>query len=203
MRIEGTLIPAGLHTFGRTWSTEAMAFMVASMISTGDTSIYRLLAADYGWIYDELTLDQRATLENRTLEMVMALLGGAKPEDITMAPDILQKLREASQYIELIGNSTAMEMTSLLNALDGGYVAAGLGRDPLMNPSALPTGRNFYTIDPSVVPTQAAYNSEPSSQTGYLQDTQNSQRRLQLSYGVLTRQGMTVQWYHSSSTSWV
>ena len=130
MRIEGTLIPAGLHTFGRTWSTEAMAFMVASMISTGDTSIYRLLAADYGWIYDELTLDQRATLENRTLEMVMALLGGAKPEDITMAPDILQKLREASQYIELIGNSTAMEMTSLLNALDGGYVAAGLGRDP-------------------------------------------------------------------------
>ncbi|AAB84857.1 magnesium chelatase subunit [Methanothermobacter thermautotrophicus str. Delta H] len=158
LKIEGTLIPYGLHTFGREWSHEAITYMVASMISTGDTSIYRLLAADYGWIYEEITVDQRMILENRTLEMIQALLNGSKPENITSSPDIIAVLRSAAEYIELIRNSTRMEMSSLLNALAGGYVEPGLGKEPLMNPSALPTGRNFYTIDPSIVPTSAAYS---------------------------------------------
>lgn len=157
MRIESTLIPAGLHTFGREWSSDAIAYMVSSMISTGDSSIYRLLAAEYGWIYEELTLDQRAVIENRTFTMVRALVDGSRPENLTDSPDILSKLQVAADYIALIRKSTAGEMSSLLNALKGGYVEPGLGREPLMNPSSLPTGRNFYTIDPSTVPTQAAY----------------------------------------------
>ncbi|MDI9617662.1 cobaltochelatase subunit CobN [Methanothermobacter sp.] len=158
MRIESTLIPVGLHTFGREWSSDAIAYMVSSMISTGDSSIYRLLAAEYGWIYEELTLDQRAVIENRTLTMVRALVDGSGPENLTDSPDILSKLQAATEYIALIRRSTAGEMSSLLNALRGGYVEPGPGREPLMNPSGLPTGRNFYTIDPSTVPTQAAYS---------------------------------------------
>jgi len=158
LRIEGTLIPWGLHTFGRAWSSEAITYMVASMIQAGDASIYRLLAADYGWIYEELTPEQMEILENRTLSMVRALVDGSSPENITPQPDLQGILRQALNYIDLIRKSTSMEMSSLLNALKGGYVEPGLGKEPMMNPSALPTGRNFYTIDPSVVPTQAAYN---------------------------------------------
>ncbi|QHN08756.1 cobaltochelatase subunit CobN [Methanothermobacter sp. THM-2] len=156
LRIEGTLIPYGLHTFGREWSNDAIGYMVTSMI-TQDGSFYRILAAEYGWIYEELTPDQLSILENRTLGMVQALLNGSEPENLTSSPDILAVLRSAAEYISLIRKSTEMEMSSLLNALRGGYVEPGLGKEPLMNPSVLPTGRNFYTIDPSIVPTSAAY----------------------------------------------
>lgn len=50
------------------------------------------------------------------------------------------------------------EVESLLNALDGGFVPPGpsglitRGRDDV-----LPTGRNFYSLDPYMVPTRAAY----------------------------------------------
>lgn len=50
------------------------------------------------------------------------------------------------------------EMTSLLNAISGGYVEPGpsgsLTRGKL---SILPTGRNFYAVDPRSIPTRAAW----------------------------------------------
>ncbi len=49
------------------------------------------------------------------------------------------------------------EMHALLNALSAGYIPPTTGNDPIQNPGILPTGRNFYGIDPNTYPTRAAW----------------------------------------------
>jgi cobaltochelatase CobN len=50
--------------------------------------------------------------------------------------------------------SPQAEMSALINALNGGFVTPGKGNDPIRTPEALPTGRNFYALDGSLLPTQ-------------------------------------------------
>ena len=54
---------------------------------------------------------------------------------------------------------TSREMKNLLRALRGEYVEPGLGRDPVRSPDALPTGANFYSFDPRLVPDRAAWET--------------------------------------------
>lgn len=49
------------------------------------------------------------------------------------------------------------EINSLLAGLKGRYVQPGQGNDPIRNPEALPTGRNFYGFNPSKLPSPAAW----------------------------------------------
>ncbi|WP_338100175.1 cobaltochelatase subunit CobN [Methanolapillus africanus] len=49
------------------------------------------------------------------------------------------------------------EMNALKNALSAGYITPSPGNDPVLNPNVLPTGRNFYGIDPSTYSTPAAW----------------------------------------------
>ncbi|MGB2130418.1 MAG: cobaltochelatase subunit CobN, partial [Marinobacterium sp.] len=42
-------------------------------------------------------------------------------------------------------------------ALSGGYTAPGKGNDPIRTPEALPTGRNFYALDGSLLPTRLGF----------------------------------------------
>ncbi|MCT4599466.1 MAG: cobaltochelatase subunit CobN [Marinifilaceae bacterium] len=53
--------------------------------------------------------------------------------------------------------STDLEKTALLNAFSGGYTRTGSAGDPILNPSAIPTGRNFYSINPETTPTAEAW----------------------------------------------
>jgi len=50
-----------------------------------------------------------------------------------------------------------LEMDRLIAAMEGRYVPAGEGNDPLRNPDAIPTGRNFYGFDPAKIPSKDAY----------------------------------------------
>lgn len=50
-----------------------------------------------------------------------------------------------------------LELDSLITSLDGKYILAGEGNDPIRNPEAIPTGRNFYGFDPAKVPSKDAY----------------------------------------------
>ncbi len=60
-------------------------------------------------------------------------------------------------YRGLILRSATEELEQLLAALNGRYIPAGLGGDPVRTPESLPTGRNFYAFDPSKIPTEATY----------------------------------------------
>src|SRR5690606_21745050 len=56
-----------------------------------------------------------------------------------------------------IVSSGARELENLMRALDGGFVPVGGGGEPIRNPDAYPTGKNFYGIDPEKVPKRAAW----------------------------------------------
>lgn len=55
--------------------------------------------------------------------------------------------------------STELEQKSLIDALDGKYIAPAPGGDPIVNPSAVPTGRNFYSINPEATPSPQAWKT--------------------------------------------
>ncbi|MTD13059.1 cobaltochelatase subunit CobN [Nakamurella sp. YIM 132087] len=55
---------------------------------------------------------------------------------------------------------TTDEMSAVLHALDGGFVAAGPSGSPLRGlVNVLPTGRNFYSVDPKAVPSRLAWDT--------------------------------------------
>jgi cobaltochelatase CobN len=52
---------------------------------------------------------------------------------------------------------TVDELSNVLHALDGGYVPAGPSGSPLRGLiNVLPTGRNFYSVDPKAIPSRLA-----------------------------------------------
>lgn len=61
------------------------------------------------------------------------------------------------QLAALLRASPDAEMQALLHALEGRYVEPGKGNDPVRTPSALPTGRNFYALDDSLIPSKLGY----------------------------------------------
>ncbi len=65
---------------------------------------------------------------------------------------------DSERWREDLRRSPAAEMAALLNGLNGGFVAPGKGNDPIRTPEALPTGRNFYALDGSLLPTRTGYD---------------------------------------------
>jgi cobaltochelatase CobN len=56
--------------------------------------------------------------------------------------------------------ATTGEITAVLHALDGGYIPAGPSGSPtrgLVN--VLPTGRNFYSVDPKAIPSRTSWET--------------------------------------------
>ena len=54
-------------------------------------------------------------------------------------------------------DSADLELESVVRALDGGYVDPTPGGDPIVNPDAVPTGRNLYSIDAEKTPSPEAW----------------------------------------------
>ncbi|MFZ2536056.1 cobaltochelatase subunit CobN, partial [Methanothrix sp.] len=74
---------------------------------------------------------------NPTIEKVLGYIAA------TLAPSI---------------NATVDELTAVLCASDGGFVSPGPSGAPTRGMAdILPTGRNFYSVDPQAIPSQAAW----------------------------------------------
>ncbi len=57
-------------------------------------------------------------------------------------------------------DSTTNELTAILHALEGGFVHPGPSGSPLRGlVNVLPTGRNFYSVDPRAVPSRLAWET--------------------------------------------
>jgi len=54
-------------------------------------------------------------------------------------------------------DSSDLELASVVRALDGGYVEPSPGGDPIVNPDAVPTGRNLFSIDAEQTPSREAW----------------------------------------------
>ena len=71
--------------------------------------------------------------------------------------EVERTIRNVGNYRTALLTSPQIEMTSLLNALRGGYTAPSPGGDVISNPNAVPTGRNLYGINAETCPTEQAW----------------------------------------------
>ena len=75
------------------------------------------------------------------------------------APEIVRVLVFAAQELVPRLARTTDEIDHVLHALDGGYVPAGPSGSPTRGlVGVLPTGRNFYSVDPKAIPSRSAWD---------------------------------------------
>ncbi len=124
------------------------ALGLAEGATTGQTDHVEELArtlvcrvADAGW--DATSVDR----------IVRSVLGQANPGASTA---LMFACREVVPRLA----ETTRELPMVLHALDGGYVPAGPSGSPLRGlVNVLPTGRNFYSVDPKAIPSRLAYQT--------------------------------------------
>ncbi len=68
-----------------------------------------------------------------------------------------ERQRRIAELESRIIEGAQRELDSFIAALSGRYIPAGQGNDPIRNPDSLPTGKNFYSFDPTRVPAKGTY----------------------------------------------
>ncbi|MCS7003543.1 MAG: cobaltochelatase subunit CobN, partial [Dehalococcoidia bacterium] len=78
--------------------------------------------------------------------------------DPTVSADVRRVLTFVCDHLAPTLQQTGDEIANLLRALDGGFVPAGPSGAPTRGMAhVLPTGRNFYAVDPRALPSMAAW----------------------------------------------
>ena len=70
----------------------------------------------------------------------------------------LETLESITAYREAIQASPQRELDAMVTGLAGGYIEPQSGGDPVVNPSAVPSGRNLTGIDAERTPTPEAWD---------------------------------------------
>ncbi|MCL4456579.1 MAG: cobaltochelatase subunit CobN [Nitrospirae bacterium] len=83
-----------------------------------------------------------------TAEAILSIEKGLSKEEMD---------KRIADYERRIILSGKRELDSFVAALNGRYVPAGQGNDPIRNPNSLPTGKNFYSFDPTRIPSKTTY----------------------------------------------
>jgi cobaltochelatase CobN len=168
--LQGTLYPYGLHAIGQKWSAEQIALLVTSILSVefevGNSTEYTTLHDEISQIlykksYSKLSVIQKENVQLKCIDVVKKLISkdvDTVAKSLTSKPSTKLKyaLKMAKYYISAINQSVKNEVSSFLNALNGGFVVPGPGGDPVAYPAVLPTGTNFFDDQASELPTKAA-----------------------------------------------
>ncbi|WP_250033012.1 cobaltochelatase subunit CobN [Paractinoplanes maris] len=108
----------------------------------------------------------------RIAEIVDVVLAGilAGPGDAADLAAVRDVLAFAATEVVPRLERTTDELGNLLHALDGGYVPAGPSGSPLRGLiNVLPTGRNFYSVDPKAIPSALAWETGQAMAESLLQ----------------------------------
>ena len=103
--------------------------------------------------------------EQRARDLLAALQqatgwDAAAVDGITDDPAIGAILHFAAEEVVPRLAGTSREIEQVLRALDGHYIAAGPSGSPLRGlVNVLPTGRNFYSVDPKAMPSRLAWET--------------------------------------------
>jgi cobaltochelatase CobN len=167
--IKDVQIRDGLHVLGRAPEGEqqldlVLAILRARQLFAGQQSVPGLRQAlglaedgsDDRWAVDAIEAQARglvAALQDRGWEP-------AAVDELTDDPGVARILRFAATEVVPRLAGTAGEIDQVLRALDGRFIAAGPSGSPLRGlVNVLPTGRNFYAVDPRAVPSRLAWET--------------------------------------------
>lgn len=167
--IKDVQIRDGLHILGETPSGEdeldlVLAILRARQLFGGEQTVPGLRQA-LGLAEDGN--DERAAVdaaEEQARELVAALQESGWNADVvdtlTVNADVAAVLRFAAAEVVPRLAGTAQEIPQILRALDGRFIPAGPSGSPLRGLiNVLPTGRNFYSVDPKAVPSRLAWET--------------------------------------------
>ncbi len=176
--IKDVQIRDGLHILGQVPAGEPRIDLVLAMLRArqmwgGQVAALPGLREALGLAEDgSATLTETDSVEVTARSLVSAM--EAAGWDVAAADsvvEVLPRLRDDIDYsavadvlrfaaAEIVPrlNRTGDEIAHVLHALAGGYVPAGPSGSPLRGLiNVLPTGRNFYSVDPKAVPSRLAY----------------------------------------------
>ncbi len=71
--------------------------------------------------------------------------------------EVERALRNIGAYRNALLESPGRELSSIVNALNGGFIAPTSGGDPVLNPDILPTGRNMFAVNAEETPSAVAW----------------------------------------------
>ncbi|ABR55550.1 Cobaltochelatase [Methanococcus vannielii SB] len=154
--IGNSLMPMGLHVFGTAPEGERLVSLVKSML--GNEFIDNIephIDASYTDLEDrEMKAGEIATellneilLNGTDVSSVQLKILGI--EDVNIESNLETALKYSNSLKE-----TNKEIINTLRALNAEYITPGPGNDPIRNPSAIPTGKNFYSFDQRLIPNE-------------------------------------------------
>ncbi|MFZ5870243.1 MAG: cobaltochelatase subunit CobN, partial [Actinomycetota bacterium] len=166
--IKDAQIRDGLHVIGAAPTGEARVNLVLSILRAaqvwgGVGNAVPGLRAALGLqdgadlrAVDEIEARARALVES----MEAAGWDTAAVAGLHDDPDVRRVLAFAAEQVVPRLARTGDELDAVLRALSGGFVPAGPSGSPLRGlVNVLPTGRNFYTVDPRAVPSRLAWQT--------------------------------------------
>lgn len=177
MDIKDALIRDGLHVLGRAPEGELLDETIYGLtrLRNGDVpSLRGAYFASLGYDLDSMLENSssmtggelNSVIIDRTDGQLMELLAHLRESgydiDSVKGLNMTNDLREALVYVcdEVSKNIMKMtdEMDNMMHACDGGYVLPGPSGAPMRgNAHILPMGRNYYGIDPDIVPPRASW----------------------------------------------
>ena len=182
--IKDAQIRDGLHILGRAPEGDELINLVLAVLRStqifgGQVNGVSGLRTALG-LGDEASLPEVDAVEAQARELVATLATTSWSADAV--PEIVERivgapneaaaaaLRFACQEVIPRLSRTGDEISAILHALEGGYVPAGPSGSPLRGLiNVLPTGRNFYSVDPKAIPSRMAYQTGQAMAESLLQ----------------------------------
>ncbi|HOT94572.1 MAG TPA: cobaltochelatase subunit CobN [Methanoregulaceae archaeon] len=167
-RLSATWVPDGMHVFGTIPDGEREAALITAVLRY-DGRLRRVLLAMMGLepTVSDAEVALIELLDRMGVSFVRGVLDGRTPAeagalalgDRLVVPeppgtdDVLGQIRDIARRLE-----ASDEVGALLAAMDGGYVEPGpAGLVTRGRPDILPSGRNFYPVDPRLIPSESAW----------------------------------------------
>ncbi|MFI5592518.1 cobaltochelatase subunit CobN [Amycolatopsis sp. NPDC051758] len=166
--VKDAQIRDGLHVLGAAPVGEArvnlvLAILRASQMWGGKQGAVPGLRSVLG-LKEDAPMSEVDAVEKTARELVqtMEMRSWDATAVASVAPDeqVARVLSFAAEEIVPRLAGTSGELDAVLHALDGGYIPAGPSGSPLRGlVNVLPTGRNFYTVDPKAIPSRLAWET--------------------------------------------
>ncbi|KAA1248585.1 cobaltochelatase subunit CobN [Mycobacterium simiae] len=167
--IKDVQIRDGLHILGQkpTGETEldlVLAILRARQLFAGKHALPGLrqaLGLSEDGTDERSSVDQAEATARELLAALQATGWNSDAVDrLTAQPDVAAVLRFATTEVVPRLAGTDSEINQVLRALDGRFIQAGPSGSPLRGlVNVLPTGRNFYSVDPKAVPSRLAWEA--------------------------------------------
>jgi len=166
--IKDAQIRDGLHVLGHQPTGEARVNLVLSILRAAQ--VWGGVGNAVPGLRAALGLKEGAELhavdetEARARELVEQMEAAGWDTSIVSTlhddPEVQRVLTFAAEQVIPRLARTTDELDAVVHALDGGFVPAGPSGSPLRGlVNVLPTGRNFYTVDPRAVPSRLAWQT--------------------------------------------